>query len=255
MTAPNLQRTYFVSVFLVATILLAVAVSFGPSDVSAQSRLAKGTWKGKMVGKGSYLKAYYIFSTANLTGTFSGDFSSGAWIGDYVAKYDNEAPESGNGVVMGNYTWRIDNSGALTGEVFVTVKGLFIGEWKIPIQGSAFGTGILKGTWNGIFLPTTLNHRNRTPVTTDLRFEVSGEFEGTLESPTVPATPQTPTATQPPPTAPSPTPTSPTLTPTPTPTKTVPPPQTINLQFFVYVAIAAVLLAGAYFLRIRQTRK
>ena len=252
------KRTYLMAGFLIAISIMMFSLLLAVNDsatVTAQTRFTQGTWKGKMVGKGSAMKAYYIYVTSNLSGFFDGDSSKGRWTGTYVSIYqgftDSET-EKGAGSIQGDYTWNIDSAGALTGIAILRVTGLFTGDWKIQIQGSASSSGVLKGTWSGTYLPQVLFFRESTPATTDIIAEASGDLEGTIQSTSTLTISPSPT-TQPPPTTPSPPPlTTPTQSPTQTPTR--PPAQHLNYQFILYAVFAVIIIAAIYAVRIKSLR-
>ena len=237
---------------VVAIILLSIFAHSGSvnshSVEAAQNYLAKGAWNGKMSGIGTLMMSYNISLVSNMSGTFSGNTSRGEWSGKYYAIYRVERSLLDDiGFIKGNYTWNIDNKGVLSGEVNTKVTGLLVGDWRLQLQGSTSDSRRVKGTWSGIFTPTQFSYGGVTPVSTIMKLEGSGEFEGTLE----------------PVESPTPTPTTPSVSPTENATSLPQPPPTApsalgSQQYLPYAAaaiVAAVVIAGLYVARTRSISK
>lgn len=172
----------FVAVVLVATL---------PAHASAQSASpCSGTWSGT-IGPGTgtvnvFFTNHNIKTSSTVSGTFSGDTTSGSLAGKMTTSYSvPDLGQSGqaSGSVTGTYTMSISSSGAVTGIGTLPLSSGFTGQFTMTIQGQESSTGQLTGTWTGTLTVTQVSSSGMT-YSANITAPGSGQIAGTVQQST-----------------------------------------------------------------------
>ncbi|OGD52920.1 hypothetical protein A3K80_03080 [Candidatus Bathyarchaeota archaeon RBG_13_38_9] len=145
---------------------------------------ANGSWTTQMSGTGTAEEIYTVDVNSTMEGTFSGNTSSGEWIGTYNASYQISPlgiDEQDSGEISGTYMMTIDESGVISGNATAQVSDVLTGGLQLTINGTESESGELNGTLSSTLNGSTISYGGTPVPLGEMMLNISGEFEGVAQ--------------------------------------------------------------------------